>query len=36
VIYAYFYNFIAATSKRVRGYVPDGMGWINLRRVTIR
>jgi peptide/nickel transport system substrate-binding protein len=36
VIYAYFYNFIAASSRRVRGYVPDGMGWINLRRVTIR
>jgi peptide/nickel transport system substrate-binding protein len=35
VIYAYFYNFIAATSRRVRGYVPDGMGWINLRRTTI-
>jgi peptide/nickel transport system substrate-binding protein len=35
VIYAYFYNFIAATAKNVRGYVPDGMGWINLRRTTI-
>jgi peptide/nickel transport system substrate-binding protein len=35
VIYAYFYNFIAATSKKVKGYVPDGMGWINLRKVTI-
>jgi peptide/nickel transport system substrate-binding protein len=35
VIYAYFYNFIAASSKSVKGYVPDGMGWINLRRVTI-
>jgi peptide/nickel transport system substrate-binding protein len=35
VIYAYFYNFIAATSKRVRGYVPDGMAWVNLRRVTV-
>jgi peptide/nickel transport system substrate-binding protein len=36
VIYAYFYNFIAASAKNVRGYVPDGMGWINLRRVTMR
>jgi peptide/nickel transport system substrate-binding protein len=36
VIYSYFYNFIAASSRRVRGYVPDGMGWINLRRVTMR
>jgi peptide/nickel transport system substrate-binding protein len=35
VIYAYFYNFIAASSKRVTGYVPDGMGWINLRKVRI-
>jgi peptide/nickel transport system substrate-binding protein len=35
VIYAYFYNFIAATSKKVNGYVPDGMGWINLRKVTL-
>jgi peptide/nickel transport system substrate-binding protein len=35
VIYAYFYNFIAATARNVRGYVPDGMGWINLRRTTI-
>ena len=35
VIYAYFYNFIAATSKKVHGYVPDGMGWINLRKVTL-
>jgi peptide/nickel transport system substrate-binding protein len=34
-IYAYFYNFIAASSKKVHGYVPDGMGWINLRKVTI-
>jgi peptide/nickel transport system substrate-binding protein len=35
VIYAYFYNFIAASSKKVTGYVPDGMGWINLRKVRI-
>jgi peptide/nickel transport system substrate-binding protein len=35
VIYSYFYNFIAATARNVRGYVPDGMGWINLRRTTI-
>jgi peptide/nickel transport system substrate-binding protein len=34
-IYAYFYNFIAASGKNVKGYVPDGMGWINLRKVTI-
>jgi peptide/nickel transport system substrate-binding protein len=34
-IYSYFYNFIAATGKNVKGYVPDGMGWINLRKVTI-
>ncbi len=35
VIYAYFYNFIAASSKKLKGYTPDGMGWINLRKVTI-
>ena len=35
-IYAYFYNFIAATSPKVRGYVPGGMADINLRKVTIR
>ena len=34
-IYSYFYNFIAASGKNVKGYVPDGMGWINLRKVTI-
>jgi peptide/nickel transport system substrate-binding protein len=35
VIYSYFYNFIAASSKKLKGYTPDGMGWINLRKVTI-
>ncbi|HEU0336402.1 MAG TPA: ABC transporter substrate-binding protein [Gaiellaceae bacterium] len=34
-IYSYFYNFIAASGKNVNGYVPDGMGWINLRKVTV-
>jgi peptide/nickel transport system substrate-binding protein len=34
-IYAYFYNFIAATSPKVRGYVPGCMADINLRGVTI-
>ena len=36
VIYAYFYNFIAATGQNVRGYVPGGMADIDLRRVTVR
>ena len=36
VIYAYFYNFIAATGANVRGYVPGGMADIDLRRVTVR
>ena len=36
VIYAYFYNFIAATGANVRGYVPGGMADINLRGVTVR
>jgi peptide/nickel transport system substrate-binding protein len=35
-IFAYFYNFIAASSPKVHGYVPDGMAVINLRGVTIR
>ena len=35
VIYAYFYNYIAATSKKVKGFTPDGLGWLNLRGVTI-
>jgi peptide/nickel transport system substrate-binding protein len=34
-IYAYFYNFIAAASPKVKGYVPDGIAIINLRGVTI-
>ncbi|CAN5131943.1 ABC transporter substrate-binding protein [soil metagenome] len=36
VIYAYFYNFIAATGQNVRGYAPGGMADINLRGVTVR
>jgi peptide/nickel transport system substrate-binding protein len=36
VIYAYFYNFIAATGQNVKGYVPGGMADINLRGVTVR
>ncbi|MGI8861809.1 MAG: ABC transporter substrate-binding protein [Gaiellaceae bacterium] len=36
VIFAYFYNFIAATSPKVRGYVPGGMADVNLRGVTMR
>jgi len=35
VIYAYFYNFIAGTSPKVKGYVPDGLAVVNLRGVTI-
>lgn len=35
VIYSYFYNFIAAASSKVRGYVPDGMAVVNLRGVTL-
>jgi peptide/nickel transport system substrate-binding protein len=35
VIYAYFYNFIAAASPKVHGYQPDGMAVINLRGVTL-
>jgi peptide/nickel transport system substrate-binding protein len=35
VIYAYFYNFIAAASPKVHGYQPDGLAVINLRGVTL-
>jgi peptide/nickel transport system substrate-binding protein len=35
VIYAYFYNYIAATSKKVKGYVPDGISVVNLRGVSL-
>jgi peptide/nickel transport system substrate-binding protein len=35
VIYSYFYNFIAAASPKVHGYVPDGMAVVNLRGVTL-
>ena len=35
VIYAYFYNFIAAASPKVHGYVPDGIALVNLRGVTV-
>jgi len=34
-IYSYFYNFIAAASPKVHGYVPDGIAVVNLRGVTI-
>jgi peptide/nickel transport system substrate-binding protein len=34
-IYAYFYNFIAGASPKVKGYVPDGIAIVNLRGVTI-
>ena len=34
-IYAYFYNFIAAASPKVKGYVPDGIAIVNLRGVTL-
>jgi peptide/nickel transport system substrate-binding protein len=35
VIYSYFYNFIAAASPKVKGYVPDGIAVVNLRGVTL-
>jgi peptide/nickel transport system substrate-binding protein len=34
-IYAYFYNYLAAASPKVKGYVPDGISYVNLRRVSI-
>ena len=35
-IYGFFYNFIAATGKNVKGYTPSGMADVNLRGVTVR
>jgi peptide/nickel transport system substrate-binding protein len=35
VIYAYFYSYIAGTSPKVKGYVPDGISVVNLRGVTV-
>jgi peptide/nickel transport system substrate-binding protein len=35
VIYSYFYNYIAAASPKVHGYVPDGIAIVNLRGVTV-
>jgi peptide/nickel transport system substrate-binding protein len=35
VIYSYFYNYIAATSKKVHNYTPDGISIVNLRGVSI-
>jgi peptide/nickel transport system substrate-binding protein len=35
VIYSYFYNYIAATSKRVQNYTPDGISIVNLRGVSL-
>jgi peptide/nickel transport system substrate-binding protein len=35
VIIAYFYDWIAVGSSRVRGYVPEGLGAIGLRGVSL-
>jgi peptide/nickel transport system substrate-binding protein len=35
VVYSYFYNFIAAASPKVKGYVPDGIAVVNLRGVSL-
>ena len=35
VIYSYFYNYIAGTASKVKGYVPDGISVVNLRGVTV-
>jgi len=34
-IYSYFYSYIAGTTAKVKGYVPDGISVVNLRGVTI-
>lgn len=35
VIIAYFYDWIAVGSRRIRGYVPEGLGAIGLRGVSL-
>lgn len=35
VIYSYFYSYIAGTTAKVKGYVPDGISVVNLRGVTL-
>ncbi|MGI8974861.1 MAG: ABC transporter substrate-binding protein [Gaiella sp.] len=34
-IYSYFYSYIAGTTAKVKGYVPDGISVVNLLGVTI-
>lgn len=34
-IYSYFYSYIAGTTAKVKGYVPDGISVVNLRGVTL-
>lgn len=34
-LYTYFYSWIAGASPKVKGYVPDGLAFVNLRGVTI-
>lgn len=35
VVFAYFFNYTAAGSARVKGYVPEGLGAIGLRGVSL-
>ena len=35
IVFAYFYNFIAAGTSKVKGYQPEGLGAIELRGVSL-
>jgi len=35
VVFAYFYNYVAAGTSRVKGYQPEGLGGIELRGVSL-
>ena len=35
IIFAYFYNYVAAGSSKVKGYQPEGLGALELRGVSL-
>ena len=34
-MFSYFYSYLTASRKSLRGYTPDGLGVINLRGVSL-
>jgi peptide/nickel transport system substrate-binding protein len=35
IVFSYFYSYLAAARKSLRGYTPDGIGVVNLRGVSL-